>query len=115
MTTQVTDNNPGLLQRLPDLLPAPPAYSSRELGWGGLLVERYQYPGGEYRVAPLPVHSLVLHLGQPLRMGQRRDGKTHDGLFLTHHFVVVPAGLPNMCWHKDAADELFINIKNLHP
>ena len=110
MTMQVTDNNPGLPQRPPNLLPAPPVYSSRELGWGGLLVERYQYPGGEYRVAPLPVHSLVLHLGRPLRMGQRRDGKTHTSLFLTNHFVVVPAGLPNTCWHKDGADELFINV-----
>ena len=110
MTMQMTDNNPGLPQRPPNLLPAPPVYSSRELGWGGLLVERYQYPGGEYRVAPLPVHSLVLHLGRPLRMGQRRDGKTHTSLFLTNHFVVVPAGLPNTCWHKDGADELFINV-----
>src|SRR5574341_787163 len=110
MATQLMDSNPGLPQRLPDLFPSPPVYSSRGLGWSGLLVERYQYPGGEYRVAPLPVHSLVLHLGRPLRMEQRRDGKTHHGLFLTNHFVVVPAGLPNMCWHTDAADELFINV-----
>src|SRR5574341_381833 len=110
MATQLMDSNPGLPQRLPDLFPSPPIYSSRELGWSGLIVERYQYPGGEHRVAPLPVHSLVLHLGRPLRMEQRRDGKTHHGLFLTNHFVVVPAGLPNMCWHTDAADELFINV-----
>lgn len=99
-----------LPQITPNLLPGPPVYSSRELGWSGLVVERYQYPGGEYQLSPLPVHSLVLHLGQPIEMGQKRDGKTHKGVFLTNHFVVVPAGLPNMCWHTGAADELFINI-----
>ncbi len=108
--TTVNDRNSRLNTVIPSVLPSTPVYSSRELGWNGLLVERCQYSGGEYRIAPLPVHSIALHLGRPIQMGQKRGGKTHQDLFPTHHFVVVPAGLPNMCWHTDAADELFINL-----
>lgn len=93
-----------------DPFPTPPITSSRALGWEGLVVERYQYPGAEYKVPPLAMHALVLQLGQPLRMSQRRDGKTHHGAFLTHQLALIPAGLANHCWHTDSVDAVFLTL-----
>jgi AraC family transcriptional regulator len=90
--------------------PAPPLVSSRDLAWPGLLVERYQYPGAKYALPALPVHSLVLQLGPPLRMAQQRDGKLHDEPFLTHQLALIPAGLANTCWHTEPVDAAFISL-----
>ena len=99
--------------RLPQpafVFPAPPLASSRALGWPGLIVERYQYPGARYALPALPAHSLVLQLGPPLRMAQQRDGKLHDEPFLTHQLALIPAGLANTCWHTDPVDAAFISL-----
>ncbi len=107
--TQAADRDAWKPDGLPETFPTTPIYSSRTLGWNGLVVERYQYPGGEYRFS-LPAHCIAVNLGLPLRMWQARDGQVNDSLFLTNDLSILPAGVENLCWHADTEDALFIGL-----
>lgn len=54
--------------------------SSRQMGWNGVLVEQYQYSPtpSEVELPALSDHWLLLHLGQPAHLTQKRGDRLHE-------------------------------------
>lgn len=68
--------------------------SSRQLGWNGILVEQYQYAPtpNEIERPALSEHRLILPLGQPVHLTQKRDERLHESIFHKGDSIFVPAG-----------------------
>ncbi|WP_309744646.1 MULTISPECIES: AraC family transcriptional regulator [unclassified Chamaesiphon] len=73
-----------------------PVLSSRQAGWDGILVERYQHLSTSFEVEfPAPSeHWLVLPLGQPVLVTQKSDNRLYESFIKKGDSVLVPAGQP---------------------
>jgi AraC family transcriptional regulator len=81
----------GLCQRFDQTTPE---LSSRQIGWSGILVERYQHLSSAFEVE-FPAssdHWLVLPLGQPFLVTQKSDDRLHESIIQRGDSVLVPAG-----------------------
>ncbi|NJL38587.1 MAG: helix-turn-helix transcriptional regulator [Leptolyngbyaceae cyanobacterium SM1_4_3] len=76
-------------------------FSSRQLGWNGILVEQCQSPFSsfELELPALSDHWLNLHLGQPAPLIQKRDDRRHESILRKGDTIFVPAGQPSY-WHR---------------
>jgi AraC family transcriptional regulator len=72
-------------------------FSSRQLGWNGILVEQCQSPVSsfELELPALSDHWLNLHLGQPAPLIQKRDDRRHESIMRKGNSIFVPAGQPS--------------------
>ena len=68
--------------------------SSRQLGWNGILVEQCQYSPtpNEARSPALSDHRLILPLGPPAPLIQKRDNRLHKSILQKGDSIFVPAG-----------------------
>ncbi|MBV8884837.1 MAG: hypothetical protein JO235_12700 [Chroococcidiopsidaceae cyanobacterium CP_BM_RX_35] len=86
-------------------LHASPVFSSRQMGWNGILVEQYQYSPtpSEVELPALSEHWLLLHLGQPTHLTQKRDDCLHESIIQQGDSIFVPAGQPSYwyCYRSD--------------
>lgn len=70
--------------------------SSRQLKWNGILVEHCQYaPSADEAKSPaLSQHRLILPLGPPAPLIQKRDNRLHESILQKGDSIFVPAGYP---------------------
>jgi AraC family transcriptional regulator len=68
--------------------------SSRHLNWNGILVEQSQYsPSPDEAKSPaLSDHRLILPLGPPAPLIQKRDNRLHEAILQKGDSIFVPAG-----------------------
>lgn len=68
--------------------------SSRQLNWNGILVEQCQYsPSPKEAESPaLSDHRLILPLGPPAPLIQKRDNRLHESILQKGDSIFVPAG-----------------------
>jgi AraC family transcriptional regulator len=80
-----------------------PIFSSRNQGWGNVLVEQFQHPAGEGELHYRNEHVICLSLApRPVRLLQIQDGKTHSGLYGKGDFGIIPADIPFFArWESD--------------
>ena len=71
--------------------------SSRQLNWNGILVEQYQYsPSPDEATSPASSdHRLILPLGHPAPLIQKRDNRSHESILQKGDSILVPAGYPS--------------------
>ncbi|OWY63588.1 AraC family transcriptional regulator [cyanobacterium TDX16] len=79
--------------------------SSRQLSWNGILVEQYQYSPSpnEAKSPALSEHRLILPLGQPAPLIQKRDNAKHESILQKGDSIFVPAGYPSS-WRSPRRD-----------
>jgi len=107
----MTQQTASFAELTPDIN-APNRSSDAGLAWRGIDVERVCYPGGEYSTPALPAHYIVLHVGgAPMLLVQRRCGHTEHSVILPEDVLIVPAGTPNVCWHSEPAELVFIRLE----
>lgn len=99
---------------LANILPNAPVSSSERIGWNHVLVEQYHHPVGprSNHLPPLSNHWLTFFLGQPTRLVQQRDGRTHETIMQAGEHTVIPAGQPSYWCCNGGIDILHIH---LHP
>jgi len=70
--------------------------SSRTLNWNGILVEQCQYsPSADEAKSPaLSEHRLILPLGSPAPLIQKRDSRLHESILQKGDSIFIPAGYP---------------------
>ena len=70
--------------------------SSRQLNWNGILVEQCQYSPSpnEAKSPALSNHRLILPLGSPAPLIQKRDNRSHESILQKGDSIFVPAGYP---------------------
>lgn len=70
--------------------------SSRQLNWNGISIEQCQYSPSpnEAKSPPLSNHRLILPLGPPAPLIQKRDSRTHESILQKGDSIFVPAGYP---------------------
>ncbi|ODH02938.1 hypothetical protein A4S05_22015 [Nostoc sp. KVJ20] len=68
--------------------------SSRQLNWNGILVEQCQYSASpdEAKSPALSDHRLILPLGPPAPLIQKRDNRLHESILQKGDTIFVPAG-----------------------
>ncbi|MBD2533623.1 helix-turn-helix transcriptional regulator [Nostoc flagelliforme FACHB-838] len=68
--------------------------SSRQLNWNGILVEQCQYSASpdEAKSPALSDHRLILPLGSPGPLIQKRDNRLHESILQKGDTIFVPAG-----------------------
>jgi AraC family transcriptional regulator len=68
--------------------------SSRQLNWNGILVEQCQYSASpnEAKSPALSEHRLILPLGPPAPLIQKRDNRLHESILQKGDCIFVPAG-----------------------
>jgi AraC family transcriptional regulator len=72
-----------------------PVLSSREQGWGNILVEQFQLPAGEARFDQGDEHAIYLSLAsRPVHLLQVQGGKTYAGLYGKGDISIMPAQVP---------------------
>jgi AraC family transcriptional regulator len=79
--------------------------SSRQMNWNGILVEQYQHSPTPQEVE-LPALSdrwLLLPLGQPTHLTQKRDDRIHESIVQEGDSIFVPAGQPSY-WYCHRSD-----------
>lgn len=64
--------------------------------------ETRRFNAGRSEIPPLPYTLLVMHLGDPVRVVCRRDGRTHRGTEIYGDLDLVPAGVAGS-WETSAA------------
>ena len=71
--------------------------SSRQLNWDGILVEHCQYSPtpNEGKSPALSEHRLILPLGLPAPLIQKRDNRLHESILQKGDSIFVPAGYPS--------------------
>jgi AraC family transcriptional regulator len=79
--------------------------SSRQLSWNGILVEQYQYSASrdEAKSPALSDHRLILPLGHPAPLIQKRDSHLHESILQKGDSILVPAGYSSS-WRCPARD-----------
>lgn len=70
--------------------------SSRTLNWNGILVEQCQYSpsADEAKSSALSEHRLILPLGPPAPLIQKRDSRLHESILQKGDSMFIPAGYP---------------------
>lgn len=70
--------------------------SSRTLNWNSILVEQCQYsPSADEAKSPaLSEHRLILPLGPPAPLIQKRDSRLHESILQKGDSMFIPAGYP---------------------
>ncbi|AGY59661.1 AraC family transcriptional regulator [Gloeobacter kilaueensis] len=90
---------------LAKLLNKSPVLSSEQMGWNGILLQKYQHPSSakEFDTPALSYHWLLLPLGHPYRLTQMRGGRLHESIVQSGDSIVVPAEQPSYwyCWRSD--------------
>lgn len=68
--------------------------SSRQLNWNGILVEQCEYSpsASEAKSPALSEHRLILPLGHPAPLIQKRDSRLHESILQKGDSIFVPAG-----------------------
>lgn len=71
--------------------------SSRQLNWNGILVEQCQYAPSpsEAKSPALSEHRLILPLGPPAPLIQKRDNRLYESILQKGDSIFVPAGYPS--------------------
>lgn len=90
--------------------------SSRQLNWNGILVEQYQNlpTSSEKELPTLSDHWLILPLGHPVYLTQKRDNRLHEFIFHKGSSLLVPAGQSSYwrCRGSDSSQtELHIHLQ----
>jgi AraC family transcriptional regulator len=87
-----------------------PILSSRNQGWGNILVEQFQHPPGEGRTYYSDEHSICLSLApRPVGLLQTQGDQTRTGLFGKGDFCITPAQMPFFArWDSD---DRFLQIR----
>lgn len=81
--------------------------SSWQLNWNGILVEQYLYSSSsdedETKSPALSDHRLILPLGPPAPLIQKRDDRLYESILHKGDSILVPAGYPGswQCPTKD--------------
>jgi AraC family transcriptional regulator len=91
--------------------------SSRQLNWNGILVEANQKVE-EYQTTPtpsvelpaLPEHWIILPLGQPGHLTQKRDDRLHKSIVQKGDIILVPTGQPSYWWCRHEGDGSSLHI-----
>jgi AraC family transcriptional regulator len=80
-----------------------PIFSSRNQGWGNILVEQFQHSAGEGRTYYSDEHSICLSLTpRPVGLLQTQGDKTRTGLYAKGDFCITPAQMPFFArWDSD--------------
>ena len=70
--------------------------SSRQLNWNGILVEQCEYSPSpnEAKSPALSDHRLILPLGLPAPLIQKRDNRLHESILQKGDSIFIPAGYP---------------------
>jgi AraC family transcriptional regulator len=79
-----------------------PVWSSRQLDWTGILVERCQYSSTapfEMDLPAISAHWINLSLGSPAALIQKRDDRLHESIIQQGDTIFVPAGQPSS-WYQ---------------
>jgi AraC family transcriptional regulator len=89
--------------------------SSRQLNWKGILVEQCQYsPSPNEATSPaLTDHRLILPLGSPAPLIQKRDNRSHQSILQKGDSIFVPAGYPS-AWRSPVRDTNRPQTQQLH-
>lgn len=89
--------------------------SSRQLSWNGILVEQYQYSPtpNEAKSPALSDHRLILPLGCPAPLIQKRDNRLHESILQQGDSIFVPAGYPSS-WRSPRRDTNRPKQQQLH-
>ncbi len=79
--------------------------SSHQISWNGILVEQYQsgLTPSETDVPAQSDHLLKLHLGQPVRLIQKRDDRVYESTVYQGESMFVPAEQPSY-WRCNGSD-----------
>jgi AraC family transcriptional regulator len=87
-----------------------PVLSSRNQGWGNILVEQFQHAAGEGNTYYNHEHSICLSLSsRPVGMLQTQGGKTQTGTYIKGDFCITPASTPFFArWESD---DRFLQIR----
>jgi AraC family transcriptional regulator len=98
---------------LTTLIPNAPVLSSGSQDWNNILVEQYQHPVGARanEVSPLSNHWLTVFLGQPRKLLQKRDGRTHESVMQAGEHTVIPAGQPSYWQCNGGIDILHVHLE----
>ncbi|MDZ4879034.1 MAG: HTH-type transcriptional activator RhaR [Chroococcidiopsis cubana SAG 39.79] len=89
--------------------------SSQQLSWNGILVEQCQYSPtpNEAKSPALSDHRLILPLGQPAPLIQKRDNRLHESILQKGDSIFVPAGYPSS-WRSPRRDTNRPKQQQLH-
>ncbi|MGL6343918.1 MAG: AraC family transcriptional regulator, partial [Waterburya sp.] len=93
-TKSVTENFASSLELNQQLNHKTLLSSSRQLNWNGILVEQYQNlpTSSEKELPTLSDHWLILPLGHPGYLTQKRNNHLHESIFQKGSSLLVPAG-----------------------
>lgn len=81
--------------------------SSKGKGWNGIDLAEIVHPLDDFALPAIPRHVLVVNLGVPTEIRERRTGRqAHLG---TGNIVILPAGAPTT-WHLECQGE----VRHLH-
>jgi AraC family transcriptional regulator len=80
-----------------------PIVSSQAQGWENILVEQFQLAAGEATCSYGNEHAIYLSLAScPVRLLQKKGGKTYTGLYGKGDIAITPAGMPLFAhWDRD--------------
>lgn len=89
--------------------------SSRQMNWNGILVEQCQYAPSpnEAKSPALSEHRLILPLGDPAPLIQKRDNQLHESILQKGDSIFVPAGYP-VSWRSPRRDTNRPKKQQLH-
>lgn len=95
---------------------APPEHvllSSHHDGWDSLVLEQHIRPAAAHAVPALNEHTLLLVLGQPVRMVQQRDGRHDNQLVGASDLLLTPAGMETTCRWDGTLNMVHLRIPQL--
>ena len=70
--------------------------SSDGRGWRGVRVLRFRHTSGEVEVPPFTAHAVIVHLGPPVDVGERVDGRLREARVVRGEVAIIPAGVPTL-------------------
>lgn len=75
-----------------------------------ITLEQHARPAAEHAVPALDEHTLLLLIGQPVRLVQQRDSRLDDQWMGAGQILLVPAGMPTLCRWDDTLNLLHVRI-----
>jgi AraC family transcriptional regulator len=72
--------------------------------------ETRQFSAGKTEIPPLPYTLLVMHLGDPVRVTCRRDGRVHRGTEIYGDLDLIPSGISGSWEISAAATSMIVRV-----
>lgn len=94
-----------------EVLRSSPVISSRQLTWGGILVEQFHNPIGHFDLPPSSSHCLTIHLQHNVTLRREINKHVQQSQMRVGAITFTPAGYASRWYADGEADVLYLHLE----